>query len=838
VFGLATGEGSAVIGIGTTLNQRFLLEKELGRGGMGAVYSATDQVLQRSVAIKLLREQSGEEVGRRLRLEAQIAARLLHDNVVRIYDFGEAEGTWYLVMEQVDGTSYVKRWRGLTLVERLRVLAQVADALDYAHHQGVIHRDIKPGNVLLTSTDVPKLSDFGLSLMAEQADDAGAIRGTPHYMSPEQTKGKRLDYRTDLYSLGVMLYESAAGSVPFTGTPMSVMTQHAGTAPEPPRSRNPGISASLNQYILSLLAKRPEDRPASGAAVAEALRAEIERIGAEEPDAPEHVIDAEPAVPAVPDLATLAKLEEAEAVIPLTAPAPVKTRVVAQPAPRPAPAPTSAADLVTSALVRKMLRTVFAEPVILSADERYLMGHYLAYLLIWPRGQRIFRRQSLDHRNADRARYLLAMTYALASGPTEEAVNEAASLLDQQVEVRPALSPVVLAKYLSWRDTPQRRRLFRQTRKALQEASQYAQKSLTDAKGLLNPGLMPQSIDDLQRIAPARTLVDDVLVERWNRLAEVWRDHPEFRAAALRYTSREAVRDPASQALWPEVVYPLIERARWQRRFRSLPETIWDALVGRILHMGDAGVELDRLLTRAVPAQVVAQIDDSVNLMARKPPAEEEEDEAEDAGADETERLSISAASLDIDELAADQERKGKSLVFLKDPDPVRFLQGQLHELWKEAANVLHKPEAPAKGSSGSFRPRPGATHNSGHRHIPLGPYRLIVVASIRGKAAGQIAIQGMANKQIELTTPSFRTTGSAGRPILAVWLYRDNSLVLSHLDFQGTERYVLWHAPLSHQLKFDDPADLLRELQTLGMEPPDQLEQALSKRFRPRDRV
>ena len=250
-----------MIGIGTTLNQRFLLEQELGRGGMGAVYSATDQVLQRSVAIKLLKEQSGEEVGKTLRLEAQIAARLLHDNVVRIYDFGQAEGTWYLVMEQVDGTSYVKRWRQLTLADRLRILAQVADALDYAHHQGVIHRDIKPGNVLLTATDVPKLSDFGLSLLAEQADEAGSIRGTPHYMSPEQTKGKRLDFRTDLYSLGVMLYESATGTVPFTGNAMSVMAMHAGTPPERPRSRNPGISEPLEDLILALLAKKP-GRPA------------------------------------------------------------------------------------------------------------------------------------------------------------------------------------------------------------------------------------------------------------------------------------------------------------------------------------------------------------------------------------------------------------------------------------------------------------------------------------------------------------------------------------------------------------------------------------------------
>jgi eukaryotic-like serine/threonine-protein kinase len=214
-----------------------------------------------------------------------------------------------------------------------------------------------------------------------------------------------------------------------------------------------------------------------------------------------------------------------------------------------------------------MLRTVLAEPVILSADERYLMGHYLAYLLIGSRRRGLLLRRPLDRRNADRARFLLAMTYALAAGPTEEAVQEAASLLDQQIEVRPALSPVVVAKYLSWRDTPQRRRLFRQTRKALKVAGKHAQKHMTDAKGQLNPGLVPQTLDDLRKIAPARNVVDDVLVERWNRLAEVWRDHPDFRAAALRYASREAHRDPASQALWPEVVYPLIELARWQRRY-------------------------------------------------------------------------------------------------------------------------------------------------------------------------------------------------------------------------------------------------------------------------------
>src|SRR5208337_672606 len=164
-----------------------------------------------------------------------------------------------------------------------------------------------------------------------------------------------------------------------------------------------------------------------------------------------------------------------------------------------------------------------------------------------------------------------------------------------------------------------------------------------------------------------------------------------------------------------------------------------------------AGPTLDRLLTRAVPAQVVAQIDDSVNLLAKKPPLDEQDDEA--APVDEADRLtaSLSASALSLDELAQDEPGKDQGLITLADPDPVRFLQGQLHELWKEAVNTL------------ASQPRPGASGSS--------------------KAPGQIAIQGMANKQIELTTPPFRTTGSAGKPILAIWIYRDNSLVISHLD-------------------------------------------------------
>ncbi len=259
--------------IGTTLNQRFTLDKELGRGGMGAVYRATDLVLGRPVAIKVLKDRGGEEVGRKIRLEAQILARLVHEHIVRIYDFGEADGLYYFVMEEVDGSSFFRKSRSLDLPGRLRVLAQVADALDYAHHQGVIHRDVKPANVLLTRSDSARLSDFGLSVLMEaNTDDPGVIRGTPSYMSPEQAQGRRLDHRTDLYSLGVMLYECAVGSPPFAGPSFAVIASHAGATPDPPRSRNPEVSPDLEALILRLLAKSPDARPSSGAAVAEMIR--------------------------------------------------------------------------------------------------------------------------------------------------------------------------------------------------------------------------------------------------------------------------------------------------------------------------------------------------------------------------------------------------------------------------------------------------------------------------------------------------------------------------------------------------------------------------------------
>jgi serine/threonine-protein kinase len=833
---------------------------------MGAVYSADDQVLDRKVAIKVLKEQSGEDVGKKLRLEAQIAARLLHENVVRIYDFGQADGTFFLVMEEVNGTSFSKRWRHLELSERLRVLAQVGDALDYAHHQGVVHRDVKPGNVLLNASDVPKLSDFGLSMLVERGDNSTVIRGTPHYMSPEQTRAGRLDYRSDLYSLGVMIYEAATGSVPFTGTSLSIMSQHASVAPERPRNRNKRISPDLESLLLSLLAKRPDDRPSSGGAVALALRQEVERIHQQDQRETEAGLTEAPGVAvtaaskaalptealaamaatsvngpgsasALTSTGPLPSLGQATELVSPSAAAPLagKARIEVPAAPLPAARATVSATggataLVRAPLVRKMLEVVLAEPILITPDERYLYGHYLAYLLSGSRRRGMFGWRPLEGRNADRSRLLLGLTYALLSGPTEEAIRDVAALLDQQIEVRAALSPVVAAKYLACRETVAKRRLLRQTRKAISEASPYAQKRLLDQKGVLNPGLIPSRLDDLRLIAPVRTEVDDVLVERWNRVAEVWRETPEFRAAVLRYATTGGHRDPASSCLWPEVVYPLIERARWHRRIRSRTESIWEYIWGRLLHLPDAGIVLDKALDRAVPAPLVAQLDDSLNLMIDNPKLDDEEGDPFAPPPDEMDRLSVALTGSEISlaELSAEQveAKRRRDLIRLADSDPVRFLQGELHELWKEALHALQAQS----------QTRPGARPAT-HRHVPVGPYRLTVIPSIRGRAAGQIAIQGMSNKQIELTTPTVRTRGSAGKPLLAVWRYLDNSLVIVHLDFKNAERFIVWHAPKNHQLNFDDPADLNHELYGLGMEIPDQLDRVLSRFFKPKKR-
>jgi len=812
--------------IGTTLNQRFLLEVELGRGGMGAVYRATDQVLERRVAIKVLKEQNSEEVTKRIRLEAQILARLLHDNVVRLYDFGEANGTWFLVMEEVDGTSYLKRWRKVSLAERLRILAGVAEALDYSHHQGVIHRDLKPGNVLLTASDQPKLSDFGLSVIAEHATESGPIRGTPHYMSPEQASGARLDYRTDLYSLGVMLYENAVGSAPFSGQSLSVIAQHVNKAPDRPRERNRDVSVELEDLILKLLAKNPEKRPGSGSEVARLIRAELDRELAR---AGSSGSVAQVGLSSL-DRATLEAghssldMEETRPFTPATDHQRPVSMIISGPAQAEPTVSGGTASLLKAEtpsaappIARNMLDKILAEPIALTAEERYLCGHYLAFLLGGSRRKGLFLRRPLDPLNADRARLLLAMTWLGAAGLSKDTIDQAAELLETQPDVRPSLSPIVVAKYLQSRDSPAKTKKFRQARKQLLAASPYAQEHLKDDQGLLNPGLMPAALSDLNRVAPERTEVDDDLVNRWNAIAQVWRDDAAFRNSVLHYATSHANRDPASIDLWPEVVYPLIERVRWQRQTRSRTEALWDNLCAHLLRRPDAGTRLDRAFQQAVPKQVVVRLDAELDSFEDEPSIDMDQGIASPR---QSEPFSAHSAygKVDLDELVSDQRQGHNGLVRLAKEDPYRFDFKQLRALWQEAILAL----------------RTSRSGKSSHQFVPIGPYRLVVVASVRGRSAGQVAIQGMPNKQIEMLTPSMRTSRWSSPTIVAVWIYQDQSMVLAYQSFKKTFSYILWHAPNSQQLNFEESEALRNTLQHLSMQEPDQLEHVLTRRFRP----
>jgi serine/threonine-protein kinase len=469
-----------------------------------------------------------------------------------------------------------------------------------------------------------------------------------------------------------------------------------------------------------------------------------------------------------------------------------------------------------------MLARVLAEPLVLTADERYLTGHYLAYLLGGSRRKGVLLRRPLDPRNADRARLLLAMTWLVSVGPGEGDANvaRAAELLGSSVDVRAALNPVVVIKYLASRNTSAKRKVFRQARKVLQDASAYAQRAMLDPNGVLNPGLMPQNLDDLQRIAPERDEVDDQLVSRWNRVAEVWRENADFRTAVLRYATRNAHRDPASLDLWPEVVYPLIERARWQREFRPRHEAVWDYLSERVLRVPDAGIRLDRMMVRAVPRQVAEELELEVGRFVDDPRLVG--DEPAPAAAQGDDRLASRIGSgVSLHDLAVDAVPRDKALINLTFPDPFRFTQGELRDLWREAIAAMGKT---TKGGA-----------PVGHRHVPVGPYRLAVIPSIRGRSAGQVALQGMPNKQIEMLTPSIRAGGSGSKPVIAVWVYNDSSAVIVYLDFRGTERYIFWHAPNAQQFNYDDLADLNHILFTIGLEVPDQLDRVLSTKFRPR---
>ncbi|MGD9147887.1 MAG: protein kinase, partial [Anaerolineae bacterium] len=263
------------VSIGQLLNERYRLDAELGRGGMGIIYRARDTLLERDVAVKLLSSPAptlATEGRERLLHEARATARLNHPNIVAVHDVGEIGDDLFIVMEVMEGHT-LHEHGPMELDEIIACGGQVCAGLEHAHSQGIVHRDLKPENVMILPNGSVKIMDFGLARSgASRLSTEGTAIGTVYYIAPEQILGGEVDHRADLYSLGVLLYESAAGQLPFMGDdPVSILGQHLHTPVIAPRTHKPEIPAALDALIVQLLGKQPDDRPASAAEVQQRL---------------------------------------------------------------------------------------------------------------------------------------------------------------------------------------------------------------------------------------------------------------------------------------------------------------------------------------------------------------------------------------------------------------------------------------------------------------------------------------------------------------------------------------------------------------------------------------
>ena len=292
--------------LNTLFDGRYRILRKLGAGGMANVYLAEDQSLGRRVAIKILndRHANDDQFVERFRREATSAAGLSHPNIVSIYDRGEAEGTYYIAMEHLDGRNLkeliIARGPAPAHVA-VDYAKQILAALRFAHRHGIVHRDIKRHNVLVDADGRVKVTDFGIARAGgTQMTEVGSIVGTAQYLSPEQARGAPVDQRSDLYSLGIVLYELLTGTVPFTGdAPVEIAMKHLSDVPEPPSRRRPGIARELDLIVMRALAKDPDDRFQT----AEEMERELdrfergERVTAETAEAATSVIAGASAMP-------------------------------------------------------------------------------------------------------------------------------------------------------------------------------------------------------------------------------------------------------------------------------------------------------------------------------------------------------------------------------------------------------------------------------------------------------------------------------------------------------------------------------------------------------------
>ncbi|HEY8491541.1 MAG TPA: protein kinase [Dehalococcoidia bacterium] len=269
---------TGAVGVGTVLAGRYRLDVIIGSGGMARVYRGEDTLLRRTVAVKVLGDAlTDEKAQRRFVEEAQAAAALSHPNIAAVYDAGTHGDLRYIIMEYVPGGSLrelLDRQGPLTPARAIDVVAQVADALDYGHRHGIVHCDVKPQNILLDQSGKPKLVDFGISrvVTATMAHTA-TVMGTPAYLAPEQVEGARLDGRTDVYALGLVLYELLTGTLPFQADNVAALaTQRLVRDPVPLRQRNPALSPELEAIVMTALARDVNQRFPTAGEFAAALR--------------------------------------------------------------------------------------------------------------------------------------------------------------------------------------------------------------------------------------------------------------------------------------------------------------------------------------------------------------------------------------------------------------------------------------------------------------------------------------------------------------------------------------------------------------------------------------
>ena len=300
---------------GTLIAGRYEIREHIATGGMASVFKTWDHRVERLVAIKVLRSLDKNDLRavERFRREARAAAALAHPNAVTIYDFIEEYSQYFLVMEYIPGPTLkqlIAQRRHLQSQETLEIAAQVCAVLQVAHTRGFIHRDIKPQNIMLVSSGVNsatgglahtaslqvKLTDFGIVRVAEDAGltNSGIVLGTADYLSPEQARGEKLTASSDLYSLGVVMFEMLTGRPPFVGpTAVSIAMQHAATNPPPLRQFNTNVPPSLEQIVNRVLEKEPEDRFLSAAEMQQALRQcarELSERGKSAQAAPHHAV--------------------------------------------------------------------------------------------------------------------------------------------------------------------------------------------------------------------------------------------------------------------------------------------------------------------------------------------------------------------------------------------------------------------------------------------------------------------------------------------------------------------------------------------------------------------